>query len=207
MNYFGEFITVVTVHFLAVMSPGPDFILITRNSLKYSRVSGIYSALGLGLGIMVHVTYCLVGIGYLISKSILLFNIIKFIGAAYIFYIGVKSLVTKVSHIRLQKTNKESHISNKTAIKMGFITNVTNPKATLFFLALFSQVINPFTPNVIKVIYGVEMSMATFLWFAFVAYIFTHKVIKSRVEKIQFWAERLMGIILILLALKLVFSA
>ena len=79
MGYLPIFLTVALAHLLAVISPGPDFIMITRNSLIYSRKSGIYSAIGLGLGILVHVIYSLVGIGLVISQSILLFTIIKFL--------------------------------------------------------------------------------------------------------------------------------
>src|SRR5579871_852922 len=94
-TYLAEFITVASLHLLAVMSPGPDFVLISRNSLVYSRKTGIYSALGLALGISVHITYSLIGIGYIISKSILIFSTIKFLGAGYLIYIGYKSLRAK----------------------------------------------------------------------------------------------------------------
>lgn len=100
MHYLPIIFTVALIHLLAVISPGPDFIMITRNSLIYSRRTGIYSAIGLGLGILVHVTYSLVGIGLLISKSILLFNTIKYLGAAYLIYIGYKSITAKASYIR-----------------------------------------------------------------------------------------------------------
>ena len=83
MSYLPIFLTVALAHLLAVISPGPDFIMITRNSLIYSRRTGIYSSIGLGLGILVHVTYSLVGIGLIISKSIILFNTIK-IGRAHV---------------------------------------------------------------------------------------------------------------------------
>jgi len=136
MEFINVFLTVALVHLLAVISPGPDFVLITRNSLICSRQVGIYSALGLGLGILVHVTYSLVGIGLLISKSIFLFSTIKFVGAGYLIYVGYKSLTSKHSRIEILNHKKKDVISNSSALKMGFITNVTNPKATLFFFKL-----------------------------------------------------------------------
>src|SRR3990167_6853963 len=102
MEYLPIILTVALIHFLAVISPGPDFIMILRNSLIYSRKKGMFSAVGLGLGIMVHIIYSLVGIGLLISQSIVLFNIIKFLGAGYLIYIGVKSLLSKSSHLNLK---------------------------------------------------------------------------------------------------------
>lgn len=207
MPYLTEFLTVATVHLLAVMSPGPDFIMITRNTLVYSRRTGIYSAIGLGFGIGVHVLYSLLGIGFLISQSILLFNIIKFIGAGYLFYIGYKSLTAKASHFQLKDEEKKKDISKFDALKIGFITNVTNPKATLFFLALFTQVISLSTPIMIQLLYGIEMMIMTALWFMLVAFLFSHHLIKKRFEKVQHIAERIMGAILIALGVKLALSS
>ncbi len=149
--YLSQFITVALIHLLAVMSPGPDFAMVTRNSLVYSRKSGVYTSVGLGLGIMVHVMYCLLGIGLLISRSIILFNVIKYIGAMYLIYIGYKSLKAKPQNI--SEVNKvsamEKTLTPLNSIRIGFLTNVLNPKATIFFLALFTQVINPGTPKFI----------------------------------------------------------
>jgi len=189
---------------LAVVSPGPDFALITRNSLLYSRKAGIYSAFGLGLGILIHVTYCIIGVGLIISKSLLLFNLIKYIGAGYLIYIGYLSLTDKYHKLGNQK-NK--HSDKKTDpdkfIRMGFITNVTNPKATLFFLSLFTVVIQQNTPVLVKYFYGIIMSLITFFWFTFVSIILSHKIIKEKIAKFQFIFEKIMGFILILLALKI----
>ena len=207
MPYLTEFLTVVTVHLLAVMSPGPDFMMVTRNTLIYSRRAGIYSSLGLGLGIGVHIAYSLLGIGLIISKSILLFNIMKYVGAAYLFYIGYQSLVAKASHLHLAGKGKKKDMEKLEAVKIGFITNVTNPKATLFFLALFTQVISPTTPILVQLLYGIEMMVATALWFIIVSYIFSHHVIKSRFERVQLAAERVMGIVLIGLGIKLALSS
>lgn len=206
MEYLPAILTVALVHFLAVISPGPDFIMITRNSLVYSRKIGIYTAIGLGLGILVHVTYSLIGIGLLIAQSIVLFNLIKFLGAAYLIYIGYKSLTSKSSNLKLQDNEHKTDISKLAGIRIGFLTNVTNPKVTLFFLSLFTLAINPGTPLFVKLFMGIEMSVATFLWFTFVAYLVSHHLIKSRLSKIQGVAEKFIGIVLIALGIKVALS-
>src|SRR3989338_5059978 len=94
------FLTIVVVHLLGAMSPGPDFAIIVRNSLTYSRRTGIWTAAGLGLGILVHVTYALLGIGFIVSQSILLYNALKYLGALYLLYIGWKALMTKAPKAR-----------------------------------------------------------------------------------------------------------
>jgi|SRR3989344_623913 len=207
MDYLPEFLIVATAHFLAVVSPGPDFIMITRNSLIYSKRTGVYSAIGLGIGILVHIIYSLIGIGLIISKSILLFSIIKFLGAGYLIYIGYKSITSHSKTNLSLYENKKNDLTKIQALKMGFITNVTNPKATLFFLSLFSVVISPTTPVFIKILYGLEMSVVTSLWFIFVAIIFSHRLIKGRIDRIQNTASKLMGAILIALGIKLALTS
>lgn len=207
MEYLSIFLTVAIVHFLAVVSPGPDFIMITRSSLIYSKRTGFYSAIGLGLGILVHVTYCLIGIGFIIAQSIILFSAIKLLGAAYLIYIGYKSLTAKSMHQKQEETTAKKDLDKFAAIRLGFITNVTNPKATLFFLSLFTVVIKPNTPLFVKSLMGVEMAFVTFVWFAFIALIFSHRILKTRITKIQHWAERFIGVILIGLGIEVALSA
>lgn len=206
MEYLPAILTVAVVHFLAVISPGPDFITGNHNSLIYSRKTGIYSAIGLGLGILLHVTYSLVGIGLLIAKSILLFNAIKYLGVAYLVYIGYKSLTSKSSKFNLQNSEHKHDISRLAAIRIGFITNATNPKVTLFFLSLFTLVIKPNTPFAIKLFMGIEMSVVTSLWFILVAYLISHHLLKKQVNKIQNFSEKFIGIVLIGLGIKVALS-
>lgn len=206
MPYFTEFLTVAFVHLLAVMSPGPDFAMITRNSLVYSKRTGIYSALGLSFGILVHITYSLVGIGFIIAKSIVLFSIIKFLGAAYLIYIGYKSLRAKSHKEQTKHFAKKDDISKSSAVLAGFLTNVLNPKATLFFLALFTQVIHQSTPTGIKILYGIEMTTVQFLWFALVALFFSNRVIKTKISTVHHYVEKGIGIVLIALGFKVALS-
>ena len=188
---------------LAVMSPGPDFILMLRNSVAYSRRTALFSAVGLGLGIATHVTYCLLGIALVISKSILLFNVIKYFGAAYLLYIGIKSLLSKKSeHPEALETRKQKDISPLQAIRQGYLTNVLNPKATLFFLAVFTQVISSGTPVVWKFAYGLEMVLATIVWFSVVAVFMTQARVQKKFMSIKHHIEHFFGAVLVALGLK-----
>lgn len=206
MEYVSTILTVAFIHFLAVVSPGPDFMMITRNSLVYSRKTGIYSAIGLGLGISVHITYSLIGIGLIIARSILLFSVIKLLGAGYLIFIGYKSLTSKSSDVSQHSQNQKKDISSWQAIKIGFLTNVLNPKVTLFFLSVFTLVISPKTPIGVKLFMGVEMSLVTMSWFSLVAYLVSHHFIKSRFHRIQHVAEKVIGVVLIGLGIKVALS-
>jgi RhtB (resistance to homoserine/threonine) family protein len=204
-QYILEFITIAGIHLLAVMSPGPDFAMIVKQSIVYSRQTALWTSVGLGLGIAVHVFYSLVGIGLIISQSIILFNIIKWAGALYLIYIGVMSIRSQPKTIENTSEVKETKVITKfQAIKIGFLTNALNPKATLFFLALFTQAINPNTPILIKLCYGLEMILATTTWFAFVSIVLTNPNIKRRFLKVSHIIERFTGAVLILLGLKII---
>ncbi|MEX0649801.1 MAG: LysE family transporter [Candidatus Andersenbacteria bacterium] len=207
MTYLPELLTVASIHLLAVMSPGPDFFLISRNSLVYSRKAGIYSALGLALGISVHIAYSLLGIGLIISKSVVLFSLIKFLGAGYLIYIGYKSLYAQSPAVHAADEEKKEDLPISQAIRVGFLTNILNPKVTLFFLALFTQVINPQTPLPVQLLYGLEMAFMTFAWFAGVATLLSHSIVRSRFAFIQQYAEKFFGAILIVLGIKVAISS
>lgn len=207
LNYLPEFFTVILLHLLAVMAPGPDFAIITRNSLVYSKKVGVYSALGVALGIIIHVTYSLIGIGLIISKSILLFSTIKLLGAAYLIYIGYKSLkAKKIIHTQTETITHKKDLTPFQAINIGFLSNVLNPKTTLFFLSLFTQVIAPETPLLIQLIYGIEMVIMTFVWFAFLASILSHGLVKKKFSSIHHYLEKIMGALLIALGIKVAIS-
>jgi RhtB (resistance to homoserine/threonine) family protein len=202
-----EFFTIALIHILAVISPGPDLAVTLKHSVQYGRTSGIWTSIGIGAGIFVHVFYSIIGLGLIISQSILLFNLIKFIGAFYLIYVGIKALKASPQNVSQLENLKSSTISSSKSFNIGFITNVLNPKATLFFLAVFSVTVSPDTPSYIKFFYGLWMSFATAIWFSLVTLIFTKSYVRNAFNKFGHWFERTMGIILIGLGIRLCFTS
>jgi RhtB (resistance to homoserine/threonine) family protein len=195
------------VHLLAVASPGPDFAIVVRESVSHGRSAGTWTALGVGTGILVHVTYSLLGIGLIVAQSALLFNLLKWAAAAYLLYLGIKALrsgpaVAETASAQLPKGVRTAH----GAFVSGFITNGLNPKATLFFLSLFTLVINPHTPLPIQAGYGIYLACATAAWFSLVALLFSHDRVRSGFARMGHWFDRLMGVVLVGLAVRLVFT-
>ncbi|MHB8111189.1 MAG: LysE family translocator [Syntrophorhabdaceae bacterium] len=196
--------TIALIHLLAAMTPGPDFVMALRNSLTYSRRTGIFTAIGFALGIAVHVTYCIAGIAVIIARSLTLFTMIRYVGAAYLLYIGIRSILVK-SRIELTHEKAAHDISRLTAVRIGFLTNILNPNATLFILGLFTIVIDPDTPRFIMVIAGMVMVTQTFLWFSFVAIFLNEKHVRSFVDRFQGYFNMIFGGLLILLAIRIAF--
>jgi len=209
MEYLDEFLTVAVIHLLAVASPGPDFAMVLRQSLSAGRTAALWTSIGIGLGILVHVTYALLGLGLIISQSVQIFSMIKMIGAGYLLYIGWKSL-------RAQSTDSISgakvimplkKYTSAQALRIGFLTNVLNPKATLFFLSLFSVIIKPDTPQSVQFIYGLYMSIATGIWFCGLSFVLTQPAVRRGFTRFGHWAERCMGVVLIALGIRLALTS
>lgn len=206
MDYMHLIGTVAFLNLLAAMSPGPDFVMAVKNSLVYSRRTGIYTAIGIGLGIGVHILYCAAGIGYIISKSVLVFNIIKYLGAAYLIYMGVMSFLSKGTNIDIESTKTLKDKTRFEALKTGFLTNVLNPKATLFFLGLFTFVVKPDTPLSIIAVLALIMIFTAIGWFTIVAIFFTQNRVQKAFAKAEKYFNRFFGSLLVLLGIKIIFT-
>jgi len=207
-SYWPEFLIVALAHLVAVASPGPDFAMVIRQSVTFGRRPAIWTSVGIGTGIFVHVTYSLLGIGLLVRSSVLAFNILKWSGAAYLAWIGQKALRAKPFANGSTAAGGAGMGSQKTpdrraAFVTGFLTNVLNPKATLFFVSLFSVVINPRTPVLIQSAYGVWMAVVTVFWFVLVSLFFSHERVRAKFLRCGHWFERVMGVILLGLGLRL----
>lgn len=199
--------TATLLNALAAMSPGPDFVMAVRNSLNYSRKTGIFTGIGIGMGISIHIIYCALGIAYLISKWIFLFNTIKYLGAAYLAYMGIKSVLAKGSKIEIDEHKETKDITRLQAVKTGFLTNVLNPKATMFFLGLFTFVIKPETPLYVVVIIAFIMILTAITWFTLVALFFTQKRVQLAFLKFESIINKVFGGLLILLGIKIALAS
>ncbi|WP_437881475.1 LysE family transporter [Pseudomonas sp. LRF_L74] len=204
--YWAEFLTVAVIHLLAVASPGPDFAIVVRESVAHGRRAGVWTALGVGCGIFVHVAYSLLGIGLIVSQSIVLFNVLKWLAAGYLLYIGIKALRARPAAADSLEPALAEARTSRGAFVSGFVTNGLNPKATLFFLSLFTVVINPHTPLLVQAGYGVYLAVATGLWFCLVAALFSQARVRAGFARMGHWFDRAMGAVLIGLGIKLAFT-
>ena len=194
------------VHLLAVMSPGPDFTVVLKQSFSNGRLSAIFTSLGIAVGILLHVLFCIIGIAYVITTTPFLFQIFKYIGVFYLFYIGFKSFFNLSYNDSIYDN---ATIKRKTYYKsflLGLITNVFNPKATIFFLSLFTLIIDISTPIILKISYGVWMSIITGVWFCLVSIFFTSSFSKIFIRKYSALIDKIMGIILMIISIRILLN-
>lgn len=213
-----EFITIAGVHLIAVASPGPDFAIVLKQVLNQGRRAAIWSSIGIGVGIMLHVVYSILGLSLLIKNTPMLYNIMLYAAAGYLFYIGVLALRSQPSEAianadgpgastiakNTTRSQQSAHQSNWQAFRLGFVTNGLNPKATLFFLSLFSVVVAPSTSDSVRWGYGVYLAVATGVWFVSLSVLLSNSRIDQYLQRYRHVIDRLMGVVLIVLAISLV---
>jgi|TARA_B110000208_G_scaffold191535_1_gene258740 threonine/homoserine/homoserine lactone efflux protein len=203
--YWTEFFTIAIAHLFAVASPGPDFAVVLKQCVTSGTRSGIWTSLGVGAAILLHVTYCIFGVALLLTQSPLLFLAVRYLAAIYLLYLGVaaikESMKIKSAEIEISSALEIKPVQ---AFYLGFLTNGLNPKATLFFLSLFTVAISPATPTFVQAGYGLYLAVATFAWFTMLSVVLGREKFRSRILKLGVWFERIMGIILIFLAVQIV---
>jgi RhtB (resistance to homoserine/threonine) family protein len=205
--YSGEFIALASIHFLAVVAPGPDFAVTVSQSVRFGRKIGFYTALGIGAGISVHVVYTLLGVGALIHSWPSLMIAAKVLGGAYVLYLGIQLLRAKSKPISdTEITSINNGQTPWKAYVTGFLTNATNPKATLFFLAIFTTIVSTTTPIRIQMLYGVWMCSVNAIWFILVSALFSSPKVREIFLRLGHWFERLMGLVLVVFASRLLLS-
>lgn len=211
MEYLDEFLLIVIAHFFAVASPGPDFAVVLKQSVQQGRRNALWTSAGVGAAILLHVAYCVLGVALILTQSPSLFMALKYLAGAYLAYLGVQALRSA----KLPASNEGEavkDVENKTvqeepvwvAFRRGFFTNALNPKATLFFMSLFTLVISPTTPTSVQVGYGVYMALATWAWFSMLSMMLSRDNVRGFFQQRGYWFDRGIGIILITLAVRVV---
>jgi RhtB (resistance to homoserine/threonine) family protein len=212
MDFFLKWLLFASVNAAATISPGPAFAMTVRNAVLYDRRTALLTVLGLGLGVGAHMLLVLCGIAVVLSQSILLFNIVKYIGAAYLVFIGFQALKSK------KRTPEQGQDSDKErppkgislsvfhAVRIGFLTNVLNPKAVVFFTAIITQFVDPHAGAGILLLYGLTSISIEIIWFSMLTLFLTHPKVKARFMAIAHWIERLCGGLLIALGVRLALS-
>ncbi|MBP2443367.1 LysE family translocator [Rhizobium leguminosarum] len=208
MPYIFEFLGLMAVFSIFIVVPGADFAVILRQSIVHGRRAAIMTGLGMGFSLLFHISYTILGLGLIVSKSLMLFAVIKWAGVAYLVYLGIKSFRDpgfKVQDIEVTAEDGKP-VSMLKCLGMGFITNALNPKPVLFFLSLFSTLVHHDTPALIQFSYGIGMATALIAWFAGVSYFFTVKTIRDRFIASGKWFNRITGAALVGFGFRLALS-
>jgi len=188
---------------IIIMAPGPDFIYVTTRGVSDGSKAGLISAFGISAGLLVHTLFAAFGLSAIIQASRIAYLVIKYLGAAYLIYIGVKALTSKNN--AKESENKKIYKSGN-IFKQGILTNVFNPKAIVTFMAFLPQFVNVHISHPISqfILLGVILAAMAVIWFGIVGYFagFFGSIIK-RSNLIQSGIKYISGSIMILLGLRL----
>lgn len=201
------FATVAIAHALAVMSPGPDLAVVTRQTLAHGRRAGLLTALGIACGISFHVAYGMFGLGWAIARFPVLLQVLQVIGAALLLWIGWGAIRAQpLADPGSGPPGGDRQRAARGDFSIGLATNLLNVKAMLFFVALCSAVITGSTSTALKLGLGSWMIVTTGLWFSFVAWTLGHPAVRRRLVGIAHWIDRVMGALLIALGIGMLVS-
>lgn len=206
-QYAFEFAGLLAVFSVLLVVPGADFVMVVRQSVVHGRRAAIITSFGIGTSLLFHVSYTILGIGLIVSKSLLLFSMLKWAGAVYLVYLGIKALRAGPMELAAvdmpQGSDDVKIVSAMRCFLMGFVTNALNPKAVLFFVPLFTAMVSHETPAAVKGVYGLLMAVVLIAWFVGVSMFFTMASVRERFVSWGRWFNKATGMIFIGLGVKL----
>lgn len=199
-------IIITSVHLLAAASPGPDFVLVSQQTLSNGKRAGLLCSIGIAGGLSVHILYSAFGLAAVVASSSSTLWVIKLLGGSYLIYLGISGL-------RARARNAEAITAgagaNQTALKtigLGFLCNALNPKAPIYFISLFTIVLSQNTPAQHLAIYGLWMMVLQFAWFSFLTLLLSRPMITDRFQALGHWIDRVAGGAMLLLGIKVLVS-
>lgn len=206
-QYLAEFWILSGAFMLGAISPGPDALIVVRNSTRVGRRSGIMTAMGIGTSITLHCLYILLGLGVVFETFPWFATVIQYAGGAYLCYLGVRALITKrKSGDGFLIQADEQPMSTLQAFRMGFLTNFLNPFAILHLISFLSVLVADATPQSVRIIYALVLGSSYLGWNLFLSLVLTQPYLQKKFFRISFWIEKAAGVLLIYLALSFVFG-
>ncbi|MGG0657645.1 LysE family translocator [Rummeliibacillus pycnus] len=196
----------VTMCILLILLPGPDTAIATKNTLTIGKKGGLKTILGTCCALLIHTFAAVVGLSAIIAKSAFVFSIFKYVGGAYLIYLGVKSFISMRKQKRDMEMLEEVEMKydDRSCFKQGFLTNLLNPKVAVFFLTFLPQFVDPKNHSFLPFVWmGLTYLALTAIWFIF--YILLLNAIRTFMMKpqTQMVIEGTTGIVLVGFGIKL----
>ena len=204
MNYFNEFILIAVAMQMALISPGPDLMVTLKQTINYGKKYAYISSVGIGFGILVHLLYTFLGLELILRVFPQFLTFMKICGALYLIYLGISSFKNSAEDIKIV-SNQAVEYSYKKSFITGFVCNVLNPKATLFFVSIFTTIVDINTPFYIQSVYILYCILATIFWFMLIANILSRKNNMDLLNKYRSTIDKSIGVVLILLGFAFLF--
>ncbi|MBJ7223047.1 MULTISPECIES: threonine export protein RhtC [unclassified Brenneria] len=202
------FLTVALVHFIALMSPGPDFFFVSQTAASRSRREAMMGVLGISLGVVIWAAIALLGLHLLLQQMAWLHRAITLAGGAYLCWMGWQMLRSARSKAQLE-TTQEAAITlprrGKTFMR-GLLTNLANPKALVYFGSVFSLFVGDSVGSGARWGLFVLIAVETLLWFSLVVLVFALPAMRRGYQRLAKWVDGVAGVLFTAFGLHLIFS-
>lgn len=203
MDLIQGLVLITFVHSLAAVSPGPDFVLVCQQTLSHGRRAGYLCSIGIALGLSIPIIYSAFGLAAIIASSTTAFWLIKILGGSYLIYLGIKAVRARPANDIVNSSRTEVSPSIRKSLNMGLLCNILNPKAPIYFVALFTLVLSPDMPSYRLAIYAAGMMLIQLAWFSIVKALLSTPAVSRKIIRAGLWINRLLGGAMIVMGLKL----
>lgn len=201
---FTAWLSLFTISLLGAISPGPSLVVVSKNALSGGKISGIVTAWSHACGIGIYALLSMLGLSVLLQKYPNVFTALTYLGALYLLYLGIGAIRSKNSSIfKLQKDKKMPLLKS---MLDGILISVLNPKIAIFFIALFSQFMHQESSVNDKIITTLTPFLTDGMWYTLVSLILSKEKIFIYLRKNALFVDRAIGIVLIALAFKILFT-
>jgi threonine efflux protein len=202
MDLYQGLLLITSIHLLAAAAPGPDFVLVSQQTLSNGKRVGLLCSLGIALGLSVHILYSSLGLAAIIASSSSALWGIKILGGGYLIYLGISSLNART---RIAETGTIEVVVERSTLKiigLGFLCNALNPKAPIYFVSLFTIVLSQDTPAQHLLIYGLWMMALQLAWFSLLSLLLSRPSVTQKFQRMGHWIDRIAGGAMLLLGIK-----
>lgn len=202
MDLYQGLLLITSIHLLAAAAPGPDFVLVSQQTLSNGKRAGLLCSLGIALGLSIHILYSSLGLAAIIASSSSALWGIKILGGGYLIYLGLSGLKTRA---RRAETGTIEVVVERSALKiigLGFLCNALNPKAPIYFVSLFTIVLSQDTPAQHLLIYGLWMMVLQLAWFSLLSLLLSRLSVTQKFQRMGHWIDRIAGGAMLLLGIK-----
>lgn len=216
INLLGIFITVALAHFLALLSPGPDFVLVVKSAIRNNGKNALGVALGIASANAVYIALCLIGVGSILAASVPVMITLKIIGGLFLIYLAAQALLArKHSYSQLDLADTDDAQASSMAVETtfikefiaGFMSGIFNPKNLLFYLSLFTVVLTPDIGMGFKLGLGIWMAVIVFAWDAAIIFLLSTPKVRRSFTKAAYYIDKVTGALLGLIGVTILRSA
>lgn len=206
MNYVFVLGGLFVVHMLALISPGPNLLIVTQTAVSYNRRTGILVAMGLATGAAIWSTAALVGLNVVFAYITWLYGALRLLGGIYLIYLGVKIWRTANQEFSPLENLEKPIQTHWQSFRLGLLTTLTNPKAGIFFGGIFAALLPPDFPFWMKIIAILLVILDSAVFHIGLALFFSTNRVKQIYRRIKVYVDRLAGAALTFLGLRILFG-